>query len=162
LLAQITFYGFVLFIHIAAVVVAFGVTFTYALVFSVTRKGYERHLPYLHHLQSVIGARIIGPVAGVILLAGLYLAIKGPYDFSEPWIGIGLLVLVAILITGGAYFGPREERLSELAARDVEASPEGRVSFSAEYEQLFSQVRTVTLVANALVLLVIFLMVTKP
>ena len=71
MLAQITFYGFVLFLHIAAVVVAFGVTFTYALVFSVTRKGYERHPPSLHHIQAVIGQRIIAPVA-------------------EPWIGIGL------------------------------------------------------------------------
>ena len=162
MLANISFYSFVLFIHIAAVVVAFGVTFTYALVFSVTRKGYERHLPYLHHVQAVVGQRIIGPIGGLILLAGLYLAIDGPYDFSEPWVGIGLLVIVALLATGGAYFGPREQRLSELAARDVEASPEGAVSFSAEYEQLFRQVRTVILVANALILLVIFLMVTKP
>ena len=36
------------------------------------------------------------------------------------------------------------------------------MSFSAEYEQRFREVRAVTLVANALVLLVIFLMVTKP
>jgi uncharacterized membrane protein len=161
-LAAISFYSIVLFIHVAAVVVAFGVTFTYALVFSVTRKGFERHLPYLHHIQGVVGQRIIGPLGGVILLAGLYLAIKGPYDVSEPWIGIALLILVALLIAGGAYFGPREQRLSELAARDIDASPEGAVSFSAEYEQLFRQVRTVILVANALVLLAIFLMVTKP
>jgi uncharacterized membrane protein len=161
-LANISFYSFVLFIHIAAVVLAFGVTFTYALVFSVTRKAYERHLPYLHHIQAVIGERMIAPLGGVILLAGLYLAIDGPYDFSEPWIGIGLLIIVVILATGGAYFGPREKRLSELAERDVAASPEGRVTFSPEYEQLFRQVRTVMLVANAAVLLAIFMMVTKP
>ena len=160
--ADISLYTVVLFIHIAAVVLAFGVTFTYALVFSVTRKGYERHLPYLHHVQGVIGQRMIGPLAGVVLLAGLYLAIDGPYDFSEPWIGIGLLIIVVILATGGAYFGPREERLAELAERDVAASPEGRVSFSPEYEQLFRQVKTVALVSDALILLVIFLMVAKP
>jgi hypothetical protein len=71
LLATITFYGFVLFIHVAALVIAFGVTFTYIPVFAITRKGYERHLPYLHHVQSVIGARIIGPVGELILLARL-------------------------------------------------------------------------------------------
>jgi uncharacterized membrane protein len=161
-LASISFYSVVLFIHIAAVVLAFGVTFTYALVFSVTRKGFERHLPYLHHIQGVVGERIIGPLGGVILLAGLYLAIKGPYDFSDAWIAITLVILVVILALGGAYFGPREKRLAELAARDIEASPEGPVTFSAEYEQLFSQLRTVILVANALVLLALFLMVTKP
>ena len=160
--AEISLYNVVLFIHIAAVVLAFGVTFTYPLVFSVTRRGFQRQLPYLHHLQAVVGERMIAPLGGVILLAGIYLAIDGPYDFSEPWIGISLLILVVILAAGGAYFGPREKRLAELAERDVAASPEGTVSFSAEYEQLFRQVRTVTLVANALVLLAIFLMVTKP
>lgn len=162
MLAEISFYNVVLFIHIAAVVLAFGVTFTYALMFSVTRRRFERHLPFLHHIQAVVGERMIAPLAGLILLAGLYLAIDGPYDFSEPWIGISLLILVAILAAGGAYFGPREKRLAALAERDVAASPEGPVSFSAEYERLARQVRTVTLVANALVLLAIFLMVTKP
>jgi len=67
--AEISFYNVVLFIHIAAVVLAFGVTFTYALVFSVTRKGFERHLPYLHHVQAVLGERMIAPLGGVIMLA---------------------------------------------------------------------------------------------
>ena len=162
MLADISFYSVVLFIHIAAVVLAFGVTFTYTLVFSVTRKGFERHLPYLHHIQGVVGERIIGPIGGVILLAGIYLAIKGPYDFGDAWIAIALVILVVILAAGGAYFGPREKRLAELAARDIEASPDGPVTFSAEYEQLFGQLRTVILVANGLILLAIFLMVTKP
>jgi hypothetical protein len=161
-LASISFYSVVLFIHVAAVVLAFGVTFTYALVFSVTRKGFERHLPYLHHVQAVVGERIIGPIGGVILLAGIYLAIKGPYDFGTAWVAITLVILVVLLAAGGAYFGPREKRLAELAARDIEASPEGPVTFSAEYEQLFGQLRTVILVANGLILLAIFLMVTKP
>jgi uncharacterized membrane protein len=161
-LADISFYSFVLFIHIAAVVLAFGVTFTYALAFSIAHNGYQRHLPFLHHLQAVIGQRMIGPLGGLILLAGLYLVIDGPYDLSEPWIGIGLLITVVLLAGGGAYIGPREERLSELAARDIEGSPEGTISLSAEYEQQYRRLRTVILVANALVLLAIFLMVTKP
>jgi uncharacterized membrane protein len=161
-LANITFYSFVLFIHVAAVVLAFGVTFTYALLISVTRQSYERHLPYLHRIQALIGERFVGPLGGLILLAGIYLAIKGPYDFSEPWVGIGILIIVVLLATGGAYFGPREKRLAELPERDIEASPDGPVSFSAEYEQLLGQVRTVGLVANGLVLLAIFFMVTKP
>ena len=35
MLADITFYGFVLFVHIAAVVLAFGVTFAYPLIFTM-------------------------------------------------------------------------------------------------------------------------------
>ena len=55
----------------------------------------------------------------------------------------------AHFLLGGAYFGPREERLSELA--------EG-----PDYDRLFAQVRTVSYAAMLLVLVAAFFMVTKP
>lgn len=163
MLAEISFYNFVLFLHIAAVVLAFGVTFTYPVVFAIARKGFERNLPFFHHIQAKLGERMIAPLGGVVLLAGLYLALEGPYDFSDPWIGATLLILLVVLGVGGGFLGPRAARLSELAGRDVAAKPgEGPVAFGEDYERLFSQVRTVTLALNALLLLAIFLMVTKP
>jgi uncharacterized membrane protein len=162
-LAEISFYNLVLFIHITAVVLAFGVTFSFPIVMAVARKGHERHMGFFHHMQSVIGSRLIGPLGGIVLLAGLYLAIKGPYDFGDPWIGVTLLFLIIILGVGGGYLGPREERLADMAERDIAAGPaDGAVSFGRDYERLFAQVRSVTLVMNALILISIFLMVTKP
>jgi uncharacterized membrane protein len=162
-LAEISFYNVVLFVHIAAVVLAFGVTFSFPIVLGVARQRYERHMGFYHRVQALIGSRLIGPLGGLVLLAGLYLAIKGPYEFGDPWIGITLLLLIIILGVGGGYVGPREERLAEMAERDVAASPgEGAVSFGQDYEHLFTQVRNVTLALNALILIAIFLMVTKP
>jgi uncharacterized membrane protein len=130
---------------------------------SVARKGYERHMGFFHRMQAVIGNRLIGPLGGLVFLAGLYLAIKGPYDFGDPWIGITLLFLIVILGVGGGYIGPREERLAGMAERDIAAGPaEGAVSFGRDYERLFAQVRGATLAMNALILIAIFLMVTKP
>ena len=43
-LAEISFYNVMLFIHIAAVVLAFGVTFSFPIVMPVARKRYERHV----------------------------------------------------------------------------------------------------------------------
>lgn len=162
-LAEISFYNVVLFIHIAAVVLAFGVTFSFPIVLGVARQRYERHMGFYHRVQALIGSRLIGPLGGVVLLAGLYLAIKGPYEFGDPWIGVTLLLLIVILGVGGGYMDPREKRLAELAERDVAASPgEGAVSFGEDYERLFTQVRNVNLALNALILIAIFLMVTKP
>jgi hypothetical protein len=162
-IALISFYSVVLFIHIAAVVLAFGVTFAYPLVFAVARQQYPRHMAFFHHIQSVIGQRMIAPIGGVILLAGIYLAIKGPYDFGDPWIGVTLLFLIIILGVGGGYIGPREERLADMAERDIAASPvDGSIRFGRDYERLFAQVRGATLAMNALILIAIFLMVTKP
>ena len=163
MLAVISFYSFVLFVHIAAVVLAFGVTFSFPIVMSVARRGYERHMGFFHHTQAVLGSRLIGPLGGLVFLAGLYLAIKGPYDFGDPWIGITMAILIIILGVGGGWIGPREERLADMAERDIAAGPgEGAVRFSREYERLFAQVRGATLAINALILIAIFLMVTKP
>ena len=50
-----------------------------------------------------------------------------------------------------------------MAERDIAASPaRARVSFGQDYERLFAQVRTVDAHLNALILIAIFLMVTKP
>ena len=163
MLAEISFYNFVLFIHITAVVLAFGVTFTYPVVFAIARQGFERNLPFFHHIQAKLGERIIAPLGGVVLLAGIYLALAGPFDFSDPWIGTSLLILLVILGVGGGFLGPWAARLSELAGRDVAATPgDGPVAFGEDYERLFGQARTVTLALNTLMLIAVFLMVTKP
>jgi hypothetical protein len=163
MLAEISFYNFVLFIHITAVVIGFGVIFTYPLVFAVARRSQQRHIPFFHSIQAVIGQRVIAPAGGVVLLAGIYLAVQGPYDFSDPWIGIALLILIVVLGVVGAYLGPREDRLAELSRRDVEAGPaDGPVSFSTEYEELYARVHAITWAFSGLVLVAIFLMATKP
>ena len=163
MLAEISFYNVVLFAHIAAVVLAFGVTFSFPIVMSFARRAHERHMGFYHRMQALIGGRLIGPLGALVLLAGLYLAIEGPYEFGDPWIGSTLLLLIIILGVGGGFLGPREERLAEMADRDIAASPgDGAVRFGEDYERVFGQVRTVTLVLNALILVSIFLMVTKP
>ena len=163
MLAEISFYNVVLFIHIAAVVLAFGVTFSFPIVMSVARRRYERHVGFYHRAQALIGSRLIGPLGTLVLLAGLYLAIEGPYEFGDPWIGSSLLLLIIIMGVGGGFLGPREERLAELADRDIASGPaDGAVRFGEDYERVFGQVRTVTLTLNALILIAIFLMVTKP
>ena len=160
---MISFYNVVLFVHIAAVVLAFGVTFSFPIVMAVARKGYERHMGFYHRVQALIGSRLIGPLGGLVLLAGLYLAIKGPYEFGDPWIGSTLLLLIIILGVGGGFLGAREERLADMADRDIAASPPRARCASAETtSRLFAQVRGVTLALNALILIAIFLMVTKP
>ena len=161
--AEISFYNVVLFLHIAAVVLAFGAVFAYPFFWGVARRGDERHLAYFHRVQGRIGQFLITPAGTVILLAGIYLAVDGPYDFGDPWIGITLLILIVLLGGGGAYFAPRENKLAELAERDVSRSgTDGPMKMSDEYERLFAQVKTVSYVAAGLVLVAIFLMVTKP
>jgi uncharacterized membrane protein len=87
----------------------------------------------------------------VALAAGIYLATDRHY-WDENWVGIPLLILVVLMGITGAYFIPRQKRLAELA--EAGAGP--------EYARLADQVRTVALLAAALVLVAIFFMVAKP
>lgn len=156
LAVALRFYDIVVFIHIAAVVVAFGVTFVYPLIVPLTQRSAPDKLPWLHHLQGEIGQKIITPAAAVVLLAGLYIALSGdgPFDMSDWWVGFGLLAILVLLGLGGAFFAPRERRLAELAERDLAAG-----KLSEEYEALAVQVARVGAFASLLVLVTVLFMV---
>jgi hypothetical protein len=161
-MAAFSFFGLVLAVHIAAVVIAFGVTFAYPVMYAAGVRTEPRSMPGMHRIQGVLGKGVISPFLALALLAGIYLASKlhAWSDFYVQW-GLGAIVLLGAL--GGAFFAPRERRLAELAERDIAAadqtSPgEQKIVFGAEYKAVRQQVLTVGLSANVLVLLTIYFM----
>jgi uncharacterized membrane protein len=158
----IYFYDVVLSLHIMAVVVAFGVTFAYPIIGIYVTREHPRMLPALHGAQERVGKFLITPAATVALLAGFYLA--GDRDYmGKVWVVIPLIILIALLGLGGAFFGPSERRAGELATRDIAASaPDGPVALSPEYEALAARVAKVGALASLLVLIAIFFMAAKP
>ncbi len=159
----VSFYNVVLFIHIAAAVIAFGGTFTYGLVEAVvTRPEQRRHLAFWHRLQRELGAKIITPAAIVILAAGIYLAAAGNFGFGDTFVSIGIVIIVVLLGLGHAFFMPTELRAAEAAERDIEAAGDGEIVLGAEYETLAKRLMVVGIASNLLVLVAIFVMVMKP
>jgi uncharacterized membrane protein len=156
MMLAITFYSVVLFVHIGAVVVAFGVVFTYPMVAALVRR-HPQHAPFAHRLQAEIGKKIISPGLLVILLAGGYLASKA-HAWGEFWVIFPLISLFVIGALGGAYFGPREVKAGELAERDLAAGGGLSEEYVAHTKQLFA----VQMASAVLVLLVIFVMTAKP
>jgi hypothetical protein len=156
----VTFYTFVLALHIAAIVIAFGVTFAYPVMYAVGVRAEPRSMPGLHRIQDQVGKRVISPFMGLALLAGIYLASKLSVwsAFYVQW-GLGAIIVLGAL--GGAFFAPRERRLAELAERDVAASGDGEVVFGEEYKALRKQLFTVNLLANVMVLLTIYFMTAQ-
>src|SRR3954467_418240 len=132
----VTFYDVVKWIHIMAVVIAFGAAFTYPVWFTFVSRAPTEERAFFHRTQAFIGQWVISPGLLVILLAGVYMASDRDL-WSEAWVTVPLVILVVIGALGGAYFGPRETRLAELAT----------AGGGPEYTRLFGQVRNVTLVA---------------
>jgi hypothetical protein len=158
----IYFYDVVLSLHIAAIVIAFGVTFAYPLMTPFVKRAYPRSMPALHAAQGEIGKKIIAPGGGIALLAGIYLAADRDY-FSEVWVTIPMVILVGLLIMGGTFFSKIEDELVELSQASVDAAgPDGDVRWSAEYEARFSRLMSVGLLSNVAVLVALFFMTAKP
>jgi hypothetical protein len=156
----VTFFTFVLALHIASVVIAFGVTFAYPVMYAVGIRAEARSMPGMHRIQDAVGKRVISPFMGLALLAGIYLASK-LHTWSDFYVQWGIAAIVVIGGLGGAYFAPRERRLAELAERDVAAAGDGEVVFGEEYKGLRRQVFTVNLAVSAVILLTIFFMTAQ-
>src|SRR3954471_12420345 len=157
----IFFYDVVLALHIAAIVVAFGVTFTYPLTGMFVTREYPQFLPALHTTQERVGRMIIGQAGGIALLAGFYLASDRDY-MGKIWVIVPLIILIGLLGLGGAFFGPSEKSAAELSQRDVDAAADGKVTLSPEYHAVAGRIAKVGYAANAFILVAIFFMATKP
>ena len=162
-LAAITAYNVSLFLHITAVVVGFGATFAEALMFPVALRLDSRHLPYVHRLQLAINQRLATPGLAVVVLTGIYQTVDGDWEFGSFWISATFAIAIALGALLGAYFVPTDRRLGAMATRELEAAGGGPgVTMSEDYQRQARREGMLGSVAGILIVLAIFLMVTKP
>jgi Predicted integral membrane protein (DUF2269) len=159
---KVTFYNLVLFVHIAAAIVAFGVTFAYPIIVPALRPKDLSAAPWFHRAQGKVGKLLITPAATLTLLSGLYLVWKGVYEMGDAFVGAGIAIIVFLLGLGGAFFSRKEDKLVQLAERDLAAGLGADGKLSEEYERTLGQVAAVGGLASLLVLVAVFLMVVKP
>jgi hypothetical protein len=145
------FYDVVLSLHVAAIVVAFGVVFTYPLVLPWLRRHHPGAMVVAHETQARVGRSVITPAATIALLAGVYLATDAEL-WGELWVVVPFAILVAILGLGGAVLAPTERPLAELASDGMD-TPELRRHVQQGDDALERRRR--------LVLVAIFFMVPK-
>jgi hypothetical protein len=158
-----SFYEVVLAVHIMAVVIAFGVTFAYPIMFAVAAKHGPRSLPLVHRIEYSIERMLVNPGLALVLVAGIYLASKGHYwsDFFVQW-GLAAVVVIGALV--GAVMIPTAKRAEIAAARDIAAIEAGApgvqdsVEMSEEYRALVRRLSTVGTLLSLLVLATIAIM----
>ncbi len=151
-------YEFVLAVHIMAVVVAFGVTFAYPIMFAVGARHDPRSLPLLHRIEYTIERYLINPGLLLVVIAGIYLASEGHFwsDFFVQW-GLGAVVVIGALI--GSVMIPTAKRAEQIAARDVASAGDGaEVQLSDEYRALVRRLSSVGTLLSLLVLVTVLFM----
>jgi Predicted integral membrane protein (DUF2269) len=156
-----TFYEVVLAIHIMAVVIAFGVTFAYPVMFAVAARREPRGLPLLHRIEYTIERMLINPGLLLVILAGIYLASKGHF-WSQFFVQWGLAAAIVIGALVGSVMIPTAKKAESVAARDIAAAGDGPVGLSEEYGGLVRRLTIVGGLLSLLVLVTILFMVIKP
>ncbi len=151
-------YDYILGLHIMAVVVGFGVTFAYPVIFAVGSKRDPRSLPVLHRIEYTIERLLVNPGLLVVLAAGAYLASKGHHwsEFFVQW-GLGAAVVIGAIV--GAVMIPTAKKAEQLAERDL---AEGGGEMSAEYQAAVKRLTTFGSLLSVLVLVTILFMAVKP
>lgn len=157
----------VLAVHIMAVVVTFGVTFAYPIMFTVAARHDPRSVPLLHRIEYTLARVLINPGLVLVILAGVYLASKG-HDWSHFFVqwGLGAAIVIGGLV--GSVLIPTSKRAEQIAMRDLAAGAtsslaagatssqseagSGGATLSDEYRAL---VRRLSIVGTALSLLVL-------
>ena len=108
-------YEIVLAVHIMAVVVAFGVTFAYPIMFAVGARRDPRSLPVLHRIEYTIERFLINPGLTLVLGAGIFLASDGHHwsEFYVQW-GLGAVIVIGALV--GAVMIPTAKQAEQRRA----------------------------------------------
>src|SRR5438874_838614 len=96
-----SFYEVIVAVHVMAVVIAFGVTFAYPVIFAVGARTDPRALPLLHRIEYTIERWLINPGLLLVVVAGIYLA-SDRHVWSEFFVQWGLGASVVIGALSGA------------------------------------------------------------
>lgn len=107
-----TWYELFLFLHISmAIVWIGGGFFLQMLALRILGTKDEARIASFAGDIEVLGMRIFTPSSVVLLLTGIGLVLNGDWDWSEPFISLGLLVWLVSFIAGVAYLGPTSGRI---------------------------------------------------
>ena len=157
----VTFFDVVLWLHISAVVLAFGPTFAYGIYLATAGRNHPRSIPAILAAQNVINRSMVTLGMIVILATGIYLA-ADRWDFSDFFVGWGILALLVLFGLVHGFFLPNDRRAAELAERDINAAGTGEVRFSDEFDEVSGRSARIGPIAGLLVIVTIYVMAAKP
>jgi len=124
----VTWYEFLLFVHVAAVVVwVGGATVIQVFALRAMKANDPMRMAEFVGDAEATGNRIFVPAALVALVSGLWLVIDSDFlGFGDDWILIGLLLFAGTFLAGALFFGPESGRIKQLLEAEGPTSPEAR------------------------------------
>jgi uncharacterized membrane protein len=158
MLATVTAYEVGKFIHVLAVVVAFGPIFAFPFFAAIAQTSSPRAVPAVLRGILAVERYLLNPGLLVVLLAGLYTLDKGDISAGESWVAVGFAAIVVFFGMAHGFFKPQTKRALELAERDLA----GAEQLSPEFDALTRRISIGGWIATLVLVVTIFFMVAKP
>jgi uncharacterized membrane protein len=147
----VTWYEFLLFVHIAAAVIWLGGAFTFQMYGWVVRRGGDpEEMARFAGRAGWLSERMFVPASLIVILAGVGLMIDGDWDWGQLWVVFALVTFAASFVTGLFVLSPMAKRIPVVGP----TTPAGQ----SLIQRLFSILR----VDLAFMYAILFAMVVKP
>ncbi len=148
-----TLFVLVKYLHVLLAIVAIGFNASYGIWFARAQQEPEHAVHVLRGIRA-LDNRFANPAYALLLITGVLLLALGSIPFTTFWVAAALVLYVLVLIVAVALFSPTLRK--QIAA--LESGGAG----SPEYAHLSRRSTTFGILAVVIVLVIEFLMVTKP
>jgi hypothetical protein len=98
--------------------------------------------------------RFFIPISLLTVAFGIIAVLKGPWEFSDPFVSAGMAMFIVSFLIGIAYLGPQTAKLDALAEAGEADSP--------AYTKIVGAILLASAIELALLWATVFVMVVKP
>jgi uncharacterized membrane protein len=161
----VTNVDFSIFLHVTAVVVGFGSTFSESVMFPVAMKTSARHLPYVHRLQLVLNQFFAIPAALIVAATGIYQVDKFNFDYGNFWLSATIAIMIVLFGVNILFFIPTDRRLLPIIEKAIADAGDRELTLRdlpPEYQRWGRAEGIVGSLMGILLIAAIFFMTTKP
>ncbi len=146
-------YNLLKYVHVVLAIIAIGTNVTYSVWLSRARRE-PGHLEFALKGIKVLDDRLANPAYGLLFVTGLGLLFIGTLRWTTPWVLTAIVLYLIVIGLGARGFTP-------LLRRQIEALGVGGPQ-SPEYQAVASKSLRIGILLIIVVLVIAFLMVTKP
>ena len=148
-----TLYAVIKFVHVLLAIVAVGFTASYGI--SIARAAREpQHLGHVLRSVKALDDRWTTPAYVLLFVTGVANVLVGSLDLTTFWIAAAITLWALLVVGGYGVYAPTLRR--QIAALDAGGPT------SPEYARSAARGRLVGIVLATLLIVIVFLMVTKP
>lgn len=149
-----TLYELLKYVHVVLAIVAIGFNISYAVWLSLVARN-PQHAPLVLRGLKILDDRFANPAYALLLITGFGMVFEADIPIMDTfWIVASLALYVGVIVVGIFFYTPVLRRQTEIA--------EAGMADSADYRQLSKRNFSVGGVLVLMVLLIEFMMVTKP